>query len=74
MVAGRPFCWVRSPSRASDSKDREGPLNTLKDWMKDGSAAHNHPTIHLIASIMLYHEGNYEEAMRAVYQSQTLEG
>jgi len=58
-----------------DSKsEREVPLNTIRDWMKDGSATYNHPTIQLIYATMLYHEGSYEDAMRTVYQTNNLEG
>jgi len=42
--------------------------------MSDGSTAHNNPTLQLVAAIIYYHEGNYEEAMRCVYQTNNLEG
>jgi len=53
--------------------NREISLVTLKEWMNDGVSANN-PTLQLIAGQIYYNEGNYEEAMRCVYQANTLEG
>eukprot|EP01114_Cavostelium_apophysatum_P019864 TRINITY_DN6508_c0_g1_i1.p1 TRINITY_DN6508_c0_g1~~TRINITY_DN6508_c0_g1_i1.p1 ORF type:complete len:302 (+),score=89.22 TRINITY_DN6508_c0_g1_i1:62-967(+) len=56
----------------SDTKDKELPLITLKEWMSD-STVNTNQTLRLIAAIINFHEGNYEEAMRAVYQTNNLE-
>jgi coatomer protein complex subunit epsilon len=48
-------------------------LVTLKEWMSDGVASSN-PILQVVAATVYYHEENYEEAMRCVYQSSSLEG
>jgi coatomer protein complex subunit epsilon len=46
---------------------------TLKTMMSDGVAATN-PTLQVIAATVFFHRQSYEEAMRCVYQSSSLEG
>jgi coatomer protein complex subunit epsilon len=54
-------------------ENKELVLITLKEWLSDGIAATN-PTLQLIAAQIYYLEENFEDAMRCVYQSSTLEG
>lgn len=54
-------------------EDGKDSIATLKGWLSDGNYALNE-TLHLVAAIIYFHEGNYEDAMRVVYNSNTLEG
>ncbi len=56
-----------------NEENREIALVTLKEWLSDGSSANN-PVLQVVAATIYYHEENYEEAMRCVYQSNSLEG
>lgn len=58
----------------SETKDKDSIIQSLKDMLSSG-ASQNNSTLQLVASIIYFHEGNLEEAMRAVYQSNNnLEG
>lgn len=54
-------------------ESREIAVATLKEWLQDSAAA-SHPTVQIIGATIFYLEGNYEEAMRCVFQSTSLEG
>jgi coatomer protein complex subunit epsilon len=53
--------------------NKEISLVTVKEWMSDGAVASN-PVLQVVAATIYYYEENYEEAMRCVYQSNSLEG
>jgi len=55
------------------SEDKEIALATLKEWLGDGVAANN-PILQLVAATIYTQEEKYEEAMRCVYQANSLEG
>jgi len=57
----------------SNPENKDIALITVKEWMSDGNSATN-PVLQLVAATIYYHEENYEEAMRCVYQSNSLEG
>jgi len=57
----------------SKEEQRDIALVTLKEWLSDGVAANN-PVLQIIAASIYFSDGNYEGAMRCVYQSNTLEG
>jgi len=57
----------------SSDNNKDISLVTLKQWMSDGVAAGN-PTLQLIAGIIYFHEQNFEEAMKCLHQSNSLEG
>jgi len=52
---------------------RDISLATLKEWISDGVAANN-PTLQIVAATIYMHEEKYEDAMRCVYQANSLEG
>ena len=56
-----------------NENNREIALITLKEWMSDGVAANN-PILQIVGATMYTSEGKYEEAMRCVYQANSLEG
>jgi len=57
----------------ASEENKEIALVTLKEWLTDGSSVNN-PVLQVVAATIYYHEENYEEAMRCVYQSNSLEG
>ena len=57
----------------SSADNKDIALTTIKEWMSDASVANN-SILQLVAATIYYHEENYEEAMRCVYQSNSLEG
>jgi len=57
----------------SSPDNKEISLVTLKEWMSDGAVASN-PVLQVVAATIYYDQENYEEAMRCVYQSNSLEG
>jgi len=52
---------------------RELSLATLKEWISDGVAANN-PILQIVAATIYTYEEKYEDAMRCVYQANSLEG
>lgn len=56
----------------SSDTNKDIALVTLKQWMADSVAANN--TLQLIAAIIYSHEYNYEEAMKCLHQSNSVEG
>jgi len=54
-----------------DSRDIS--LATLKEWMSDGVAANN-PFLQIVAATIYIHEEKFDDAMRCVYQANSLEG
>jgi len=52
---------------------KELSLATLKEWMSDGVAANN-PFLQIVAATIYIYEEKYEDAMRCVYQANSLEG
>lgn len=64
---------VRLLASYLNSKDNaELVLTTLKQWIADG-ALNNNPTLQIMCASILYLEENYEEALRSVYQSSSVE-
>lgn len=57
----------------SKEESRDMCLSKIKEWMGDGVIAGN-PHLQIIAATIFSHEQNFEEAMRSVYQNNTLEG
>jgi coatomer protein complex subunit epsilon len=57
----------------SSENNRDIALVTMKQWMSDGIAAGNH-ILQLVAGTIYYHEQNYEEALKCLHQSNSLEG
>lgn len=57
----------------SSDTNKDIALVTLKQWMADSVAANN-ATLQLIAAIIYSHEYNYEEAMKCLHQSNSVEG
>jgi len=57
----------------NNKQEKEIVLVTLKEWLSDGNVANN-STLQIVAATIYYHEGNFEEAMRCVYQSNSMEG
>jgi len=56
----------------SSEDNKEIALVTVKQWLADGVAANN-AILQVIAGIIYYHEQNYEEAMKVLHQSDSLE-
>jgi coatomer protein complex subunit epsilon len=54
-------------------ENRESVVSHLKEWLKDGNVASN-PFVQQIAATIYYNHQSYEDAMRCVYQSTSLEG
>jgi len=52
---------------------KELSLATLKEWMSDGVAANN-PFLQIVAATIYIYEEKFEDAMRCVYQANSLEG
>eukprot|EP00026_Physarum_polycephalum_P013820 Phypoly_transcript_14266.p1 GENE.Phypoly_transcript_14266~~Phypoly_transcript_14266.p1 ORF type:complete len:294 (+),score=45.28 Phypoly_transcript_14266:101-982(+) len=57
----------------SSDNNKEIALVTVKEWMADGESASN-PHLQLVAGTIYIHEQLYEEAMRVLHQSNSLEG
>jgi len=57
----------------SSENNKDIALVTVKQWMADGVAANNH-MLQLVAGTIYFHEQNYEEAMKCLHQSNTVEG
>jgi len=57
----------------ANEDNRDLALATLKEWMSDGVAANN-PILQVIGATIYILEEKYEEAMRCVYQANSLEG
>jgi coatomer protein complex subunit epsilon len=57
----------------SDESNKEIALVTVKEWMADGVSASNQQ-LQLVAGTIYIHEQLYEEAMRVLHQSNSLEG
>jgi len=55
------------------SEDKDIVLATLKEWLSDGVAANN-PILQIIAATIYINEEKYEDAMRCVFQANSLEG
>jgi len=51
---------------------RETVVNKLKAMISEGASSN--ATVQLVGATIYYHLGNYEEALRCVYQSNSLEG
>lgn len=56
----------------ANPNSRDIVVSALKSWLNDGAGIN--PTVQLVAATIFYHQGNYEEALRCVYQSNSLEG
>lgn len=57
----------------SSESNKDIAMVTLKQWMADGVAANN-STLQVIAGIIYLCEQNYEEAMKCLHQSNSVEG
>jgi len=57
----------------SAESNKDIALVTLKQWMADGVAANN-STLQVIAGIIYLSEQNYEEAMKCLHHSNSVEG
>ncbi len=68
-----PLQAVKLLATYLSKKNSDIVLVTLKEWMSDGVAANN-PILQIVGATIYYYEGNYEAAMRCVFQSNTLEG
>jgi len=57
----------------SSESNKEIAMVTVKEWMGDGESANN-PHLQLVAGTIYLHEQLYEDAMRVLHQSSSLEG
>jgi len=57
----------------NNKSNKDIVLVTLKDWLSDGLIANN-LTLQIVAATIYYHESNWEDAMRCVFQSNSMEG
>ena len=55
-------------------ENKEEALTKLKKWLSEGIIGNDSKILQVIGATIYYHEENYEEAMRCVYQSDSLEG
>lgn len=57
----------------SSESNKDIAMVTVKEWMADGTSANN-SHLQLVAGSIYIHEQLYEEAMKALHQTDSLEG
>ncbi|KAL6057936.1 Coatomer subunit epsilon, variant 2 [Balamuthia mandrillaris] len=73
-TAAVPLQAVRCLASYLSGKDnREIALATIKEWLSDPQSARDE-TIKIVAGTIYYHEENYDEAIKALHDSNSLEG